>query len=116
MPFKTILKELTENIGARGAVMVDWEGELVDSSGGPGATELALAGAHYELVFKTAHDAGGEAGTATEMEFTTGDTRVGVYPLKEGYCLVVVAENTPASTKMRHEAKIAVRRLEEEMG
>lgn len=126
MPFETILKELSLRTGATGAVLVDWEGELVASHSDRGL-DMPLIGAHKGVILNAVkelsvqHEAqeGGEGddGHVKSVSITTDKARLAVCALTEGLALVVVLERsgTPLA-RVLFECGRAVRLIEEEIG
>lgn len=50
MPFEKLLKDLVEKIDAKGAVLLDWEGESVVSYGKMDDYELKVMGAYQVII------------------------------------------------------------------
>jgi len=119
MPFTSILKELAARSGATGAVMLDWEGEIVASYAGIEGLELDLIGAHHGIILDIIKDAvnkdEGSGGVKTVF-ITTNANRLAITSLKEGYYIVLTIPKTRLGSRAVYESKKAVARIEEEMG
>lgn len=116
MIFTEILKALSERTGARGAVMIDKDGEIV-ASWTYGGLDMDLVGAHYEIVLDAANEAAGRhGGTVGSIDITTDAARLVILAIKEGYCLVIALERGANPGKIMLEAATAVNEIETEMG
>lgn len=128
MSFKKILDNLVSRSGARGAVMVAGDGEVVEASklasvsasasAGNGPLELDLIGAHNAVVLDLVKEVAGslELGSVESVMVSTGDARLAVTVLKDGYMLVAVMDRTARSAQVLFESKCAVEQIEAEMG
>ncbi|MBI5642014.1 MAG: hypothetical protein HY954_00915 [Deltaproteobacteria bacterium] len=118
MPFYTILKGLAEKIAASGAIMLDWEGEIVASYASSPSIEIDLIGAHHGIILNIIKDASSRSSgkEVRSVSITTSSTRLAISPLKEGYYLVIITPRSVPIGKTLSEAKRASLRLEEEMG
>lgn len=116
MIFNELLKALAGRIQARGAVMIDKDGEIVASWTAAGL-DMALVGAHYEIVLDAANEVslrhGGPAGS---IFIKTVSWTIAILAIKEGYCLVLVMDRAALFGKVLLEAERTVREIETEMG
>ncbi|MBI5970255.1 MAG: roadblock/LC7 domain-containing protein [Deltaproteobacteria bacterium] len=119
MPFTSILKNLAERSGATGAVMLDWEGEIVASYAGVERLELDLIGAHHGIILDIIKDAVNkekDSGGVKTVFITTDANRLAITSLKEGYYIVLTIPKTGLGVRAVYESNKAVARIEEEMG
>lgn len=116
--FDKILKELAQSAGATGAIMLDWEGEVVASYSHSTALEMDLIGAHHGIILNIIKDAASRHGVSevSSVSITTEKTRLAISTIKEGYYLVVTMDRAKPQGKALFESKRAVARIEEEMG
>lgn len=117
MPFTSTLEQLlSEVFGASGAIVVDWEGEAVNQAGNLSADTLKLFGAHAGIMFnqlsRVVRNVSGN--TPQEVVVRMAEGTFVVFPLAEGYLLVVYLEPVPLvpailqlmrgfATRLRHE-------------
>ncbi|MBI5560234.1 MAG: roadblock/LC7 domain-containing protein [Deltaproteobacteria bacterium] len=122
MPFKKILKELTEKTGASGAILLDRDGEAVDSFVTSSGLELKAIGAHKGIILNMLKDAQNRAnggGEVCSIGITTKNARLAISAMKDGYYLVVTLERENGNGsfgKVFLEAKKAIGAIEREMG
>ncbi len=119
MPFKKILRNLTETAGVIGAIMVARDGELVASAVQPGGQDMDLVGAHYAVVLDLIKDAVArvDAGTGVNsIVVSTERFRQVMTVIKDGYCLVVLIKRDASSGRVLMESRKTVERIEEAMG
>lgn len=119
MPFKRILKDLTDHTESIGAVMIDWDGEVVASYTVTEDLDMPLVGAHHGIVLNRIKEASGNHGGTAHVETTvilTAKTGIAISAIKEGYSLVVVMGEEALPGKILFESKKAVRLIEKEMG
>lgn len=117
MIFTEILKSLSERTDARGAVMIDKDGEVVASWSKAAGLDMELVGAHYEIVFDAAVEAAsGFGGKVSSVVISTDTTKLAILAIKEEYCLVVAIDRAAPSGKVMREAATAVETIEAEMG
>jgi predicted regulator of Ras-like GTPase activity (Roadblock/LC7/MglB family) len=119
MPFKKILRNLTETAGVVGAIMVAHDGEVVASAAAPGARDMDLVGAHYAVVLDLIKDAGVrvDAGAGvSSIVVSTKRFRQVMTVIKDGYCLVVLIKRHAPSGRVLMESRKTVEKIEEEMG
>lgn len=119
MPFTRILKDLTGSMGARGAIMLDHDGEMVASYCEHPGTEIDLVGAHHAIIFNIIKDISAATKPVNGIKnavITTSGGRLAVCSIKEGYCLVVAMDRSVNEGKAVFESNRAILRLEEEMG
>lgn len=117
MPFKAILQELAEKTGASGAIMIDWEGEVVASYSLNDSLQMDLIGAHHGIILNIIKDASAriDLSDVRSVVISTREARLAISPIKEGYCLVVSLQKGRAIGKALFESGRAVKRLELEM-
>jgi hypothetical protein len=128
MPFKGILEDLTKSVNADGAIMLDWEGEAVDSysseSDGTGGAknsehmELAAIGAHKGIILNMLHDATSrfeDSGDVKNVGITTAGARIAISIIKDGYYILLVMGKLSPFGKAFFESEKAVKRLMAEM-
>lgn len=116
MIFTEILKGLSERTGAKGAVMIDKDGEIVASWASSGL-DMELVGAHYEIVLDSANEAAySHGGPVSSISVLTDTGRVAILAIKEGYCLVIAMDRAAHPGRVMLEAAGAVRAIETEMG
>jgi len=117
MVFTEILKSLSSRTRARGAVMTDRDGEIVASWPVSGSLDMALVGAHYEIILDSVRAAmPGRFGKVGSVFISTDSARVAIVPLKEEYCLVVALDRDAPTRMVLREASKAAGLLETEMG
>ncbi|MFZ3073296.1 MAG: hypothetical protein WA162_08635 [Thermodesulfobacteriota bacterium] len=119
MSFKQILETLTSKSHARGAVMLDWEGEVVDSFSVATGLELDAIGAHKGLILNMLKNVA--AGTHDDddvksVAIQAGDSKIVMSPLKDGYYLLVVTDKFKPFGRVMFESKRAAKEIEREMG
>ncbi len=118
MPFKAILQDLAHKAGATGAIMLDWEGEVVASYSAGDSLQMDLIGAHHGIILDIIKDASTRSDTAEvrSVSISTGNTRLAISSLKEGYYLVVALEKKHPIGRALFESKRAIKIIEAEMG
>ncbi|MBI5236521.1 MAG: roadblock/LC7 domain-containing protein [Deltaproteobacteria bacterium] len=121
MSFTAILKDLAARTGAIGAVLLDWEGELIASYSGSPQMELDLIGAHHGIILDIARDAalrqtGQSAGDVTSISITTNTGRLVISTIKEGYYVIAALPRSVSIARCAFEVKKAVPLIEKEMG
>ncbi|MBI5885010.1 MAG: roadblock/LC7 domain-containing protein [Deltaproteobacteria bacterium] len=126
MSFKRILRELTESVGATGAVMLDWEGEIVADYSTVEGLELDLIGAHHGIILdiikdaSACHNEGLKAGAlkrVSSVVISTRGVRLIISTLKDDYYLVVTMPRSKGLvSRASYESRKAAVRLEAEMG
>ncbi|MBI5345031.1 MAG: roadblock/LC7 domain-containing protein [Deltaproteobacteria bacterium] len=116
--FKTILKDLTGVLSARGAAMLAGDGEVVEMYSGEASIEMDLIGAHHAIVYNMASAATGRAveGDVRLVYISSSSSRLAIIPLKDGYCLIVAMDKSGYMGKTLFESRRAARLIEEEMG
>lgn len=117
MSFNIILKRLAEAANATGAVLLAWDGEIVDSySQSP--IELDLIGAHHGIVLNIIKDAASRSHSdaVRYVSISTEKARLLIFSLKDGYYLVVTLGRSGYIGKVLRESDKAVKALEAEMG
>lgn len=118
MPFNAILQELAQKSGATGAIMLDWEGEVVASYSASDSLQMDLIGAHHGIILDIIKDAStrSDAPEVRSVSISTGETRLAISSLKEGYYLVVALEKKRPVGRALFESKRAIKVIEKEMG
>lgn len=126
MSFINILKELTEVTGATGAVMLDWEGEIVADYSTVEGLELDLIGAHHGIILdiikeaSACHNGGFKARSTPKVSSViifTGTIRLIISTLKDNYYLVVAMPRSKGLvSRATYKSRKATMKLEEEMG
>jgi len=117
MPFKKISKELTIKLGGVGAVMLDQDGETVDTYAKSDEFELDFIGARTMLILPLLEKATQnlEKGRVKSLGITTDKLRLTISTIQDGYFLLVA---TPPEKPLTHtiiESEKAIRRLVAEM-
>ena len=119
MSFKKILETLTEKSHARGAVMLDFEGEMVDSFSVAAGLELDAIGAHKGLILNMLKDVAANTHDKDDVEsvaMQAGDSKIVMSPLKDGYYLLVVTDRRKPFGRVMFESRRAAKEIEKEMG
>ncbi len=114
MPFEKELESLVHRLGAKGAVIVDREGELVAAHQAGDQPGLDLIGAHKSIIIDMASEAAErckDLGGLSSIGITTEKVRLAVTPIKDGYSLVVVTETTCPLGRALFESKRSIRNL-----
>lgn len=118
MAFDRILKKLADRTGAKGAMMFDYDGELV-ASHAVESLDMGLIGAHHGVVLNIVKDASScqnDLQGVKTVVITTDEHKLALRTLKEGYCLLVLMGNSGFLGKALFESEQTVKELEEEMG
>jgi len=119
MAFKQILAALTQKSRASGAIMLDWEGEMVEMYSIQDDLQLDAIGAHKGIIFSLMkevaknHDPNDQVKTVT-MKTTT--YKIVLRALKDGYYVVIVMHRLAIMGQAIFELERASRLLEIEMG
>lgn len=119
MSFRKILETLTSKSHARGAVMLDFEGEMVDSFSAATGLELDIIGAHKGLILNMLKDVAANTHENDEVKsvaIQAGDSKIVMSPLKDGYYLLVVTDRFKPFGRVMFESKRAAKEIEKEMG
>jgi len=119
MPFQKILEELNASSGARGAVMVDEDGEVVAAATGDDGADMELVGAHNAIVLGRIKEACSRlsgCGPVGTVVITSESARTVLSALKDGYCLAVLLPKKAPSGKAVFASKHAAEKIEQEMG
>ncbi len=116
--FVAILKDLVSRAGARGAIMLDHDGEVVASCSESDELDMNLIGAHHGIILNIIRDASSQSDfkDIESVSISTGKARLAISSLKEGYYLVLAMGRSRPVGRALFESKSTVRRLEEEMG
>ncbi|WKZ32982.1 MAG: roadblock/LC7 domain-containing protein [Thermodesulfobacteriota bacterium] len=118
MAFDSILEDLSMRAGANGAILIDWDGEIVASWAASRDVNIDLIGAHHEIILDIVKEAASrhDRQDVRHLAITTDKAKLAISTVKEGYCLVVALGNERPMGKALFESKRAVERIEEEMG
>ncbi|MDH4226653.1 MAG: roadblock/LC7 domain-containing protein [Deltaproteobacteria bacterium] len=118
MPFKKILKELCDRTGAKGAIMLDWEGEAVDMYSTDANLELAALGAHKGIILNLLKEATQRVDNQAVVEhvgISTSNSRIILHVLKDGYYVLLTMDRDKQLGRAMFETKKASKRLLAEM-
>jgi len=119
MPLKAFLNELTEGVpGALGAILADWEGEMVDQVSKMDDFELKVLGAHKGIILNLLREAleGGEETDVQEIIISTDQTQTLVMPITGDYFLVFTMQRgEEVLGRARFLVERCVRRLRKEI-
>ena len=118
MPFKTILKELTEIIpGATGAILVDWEGEAVEYYCYHDDYELKLLAAHKVIILGRMKElqVTSDAGEFIDSIITTGSQFIVTGAVGSDYCLVLTLDRSAVVGQALYCFRKSVKLLEKEI-
>lgn len=118
MTFGRILEDLSMSAGANGAILIDWDGEIVATWAASDQVDMQLIGAHHEIILDIVKEAASRHDRldVRHLAITTEKARLAISTVKEGYCLVVALGSERPVGKAILESKRAVERIEEEMG
>lgn len=118
MSFKTLLEQLLTRVsGARGAIIVDWEGEMVDHAACMDRYDLQVLGAHKGVILANLRNAVRRLGDE-EIEEVVISTAVGqtlILPLTHEYALILTLERGDALGRALFEARRCVAELRREI-
>lgn len=115
MPFRTILKELTERSRGKGAIMLDKDGESVAEFSEPGV-EIDLIGAHHGIILHSVKENCPQEEPLKSITITTSSTNLVISALKDGYYVVLAIDRPRPAGKALFEIKRAAKKIEVEMG
>ncbi|PLY00188.1 MAG: GTPase-activating protein [Desulfuromonas sp.] len=119
MPLKAFLRELTEGIpGAQGAILADWEGEMVDQVSKMDDFELKILGAHKGIILNQLREAleGDEETDVQEIIITTDKLQTLLMPINKDYFLLFAMQRgEEVLGRARFMAERCVRRLRKEI-
>ncbi len=118
MPFKGILKELCDRAGANGAIMLDWEGEAVDSFATDESIELAAIGAHKGIILnllKEATERVDNSALVDTISISTQKVQIAITILKDGYYVLLTMPNAGNLGRALFETKRSAKKLLAEM-
>ncbi|MCK5237559.1 MAG: hypothetical protein KAR06_11345 [Deltaproteobacteria bacterium] len=119
MPFKRILRELSERVGADGAIMLDWEGEAVDSFSNSEKLELDAIGAHKGIILNMIQQVSMKSSAAEDVQsigISTNDYKIAIAVIKDGYYILLVMSKNKPLGKAFFEARKSAKELLKEMG
>jgi len=115
-PFSAILWRLCEGCSARGAALVDREGETVDYAGRMAPYEIRVAAAELRLVLAFTHEARASGfAQVNEIRIRTGRRSYAIVALGDGYAIVLELVRHSFSVSPRALLQ-ATRELESEAG
>lgn len=118
MPFKQVLRNMLEKIpDARGAILVDWEGEAVDQVSLIDDFQLKLMAAHKGIILERLRQAVTRAagGLLEEISILTDKGMMLILPVTEDYFLLVVSASNDGLGKVSYEARRCAGLLYEEI-
>jgi len=119
MPLKAFLRELTEGVpGAQGAILADWEGEMVDQVAVMDDFELKVLGAHKSIILNLLREAleGDEKTDVQEIIITTDKTQTLLMPINTDYFLLFTMQRgEEVLGRARFMVERCVRRLRKEI-
>ncbi len=118
MPLKRALTEMVESVpGALGAILVDWEGEMVEQVAHIDSFELMVIGAHKGIILDHMRHAlsGLEGSEVNEILITTDRMQTLVQPVTHEYFLVLALSRNEALGRARFEAQRCVEKLRKEI-
>ena len=117
-PFAEILSDVVHAVpGARGAVFVDWEGEMVDQVAATSDDDLKLLGAHWAIAYyqtRTALDRHA-AGMAEEILLRFERQQVLIRRVTDEYLVVMALGHQADLGHARNLLHLAGLRLREQM-
>lgn len=114
--FAAILSKLVSRIpGARGAALVDSEGETVDYAGRAKPLDMRLAGAHFRIVLDEARAAAG-LGDVRSIAVRAARASYLVQVLPDGYALIVVTMRSAGFSGWHRAVASCAHALGEEAG
>ena len=119
MTFQETLQEFANATGAKGAVMLAWDGETVASYAAGAGTEMDLIGAQHAPVLDIIKEASSRHDPSASVQtifITSAFARLSISVIKDNYCLVASLERFTPMGKVIVESRKAVQRIEEEMG
>jgi predicted regulator of Ras-like GTPase activity (Roadblock/LC7/MglB family) len=108
MPFKSLLGKLVANVpGAKGAIIVDWEGEEVDHVARMDDYELKVLGAHKGVILDHLRAAVArlEGAELEEIVVTTTHNQTLIMPVSLEYCLVLTLNRSDALGRAQFEMR-----------
>lgn len=118
MPFKGILKSLTEKMDGRGAIMLDWEGEAVESFSLDDSLELAALGAHKGIILAMLQQAAERHVTKGDIQnvgISTANLKIAITVIKDGYYILLAMDKRKPFGRAFFESRRAVEKLMKEM-
>ena len=119
MPFKSLLGRLVDGVpGARGAILVDWEGEAVDYVARMDDYDLRILGAHNGLILDRLRAAVDrlEGAGLEEIVITTSASQTLVMPVSPEYFVVLTLGRSDALGRARFELRRCAGQLSREVG
>lgn len=117
MTFLETLQEFANATGAKGAVMLAWDGEAVASYAA--GAEMDLIGAQHAPVLDIIKEASSRHDPSAHVKtvfITSAKARLSISVIKDNYCLVASLERFTPMGKVIVESRKAVQRIEAEMG
>lgn len=119
MSFDIILRELSERVGAEGAVMLDYDAEKVASYSESTTSDIDLIGAHHAVILNIIKGISAEKEKAEDIKtviILTENAKLVISAVKDGYCLIIAMGKNRSTSLAVKEAETAVKRIEHEMG
>lgn len=101
MPFEKLLKDLVEKIDAKGAILLDWEGECVVHYGKISDYDLKVIGAYQVIILNHLQKA--EQGSKVnffQMKFAS--MVVQFMPINKDYYVLLLFDNREITPKALH--------------
>ncbi len=107
MPFERLLKELVENINAKGAILLDWEGESVVHYGKIDDYDLKVMGAYQVIIlnhFKNLRNV--DEVNFFQMKF--GSSVIQFLPINKDYYVFLYFEGSEIAPRAYHNLRKVV--------
>jgi len=101
MPFEKLLKDIVENIDAKGAILLDWEGEGVVHYGKIDEYDLKVIGAYQVIILNHLKDVHkGKEVMFFQMKFSSLVAQF--MPVNKDYYVLLLFENKEIAPKALH--------------
>ncbi|MFO7983161.1 MAG: roadblock/LC7 domain-containing protein [Desulfuromonadales bacterium] len=118
MPFKRILSRLLDQVpGTMGAILADWEGEMVDQVARMDEYELKVIGAYQGVLLNLTRDALKRLRSASlqEMVITTDQVHIVVSPITEDYFVALILPKRAVLGRALYEIERCAEELKKEV-
>ncbi len=118
MSFKSLLEQLLERApGARGAIIVDWEGEMVDHAACMDSYDLQVLGAHKGVILANLREAVRRLGDEEieEIVISTAARQTLILPVTHEYALILTLDRGDALGRALFEARRCTAELRREI-